>query len=40
MIRNAVFLMVASLMTASAFSGTLAVMTAGVPGSDHEVRVV
>ena len=39
MIRNTLFAMAASLMTLSAFSGTVAVMTTGAAGSGHEVRV-
>lgn len=39
MVRNAVFLMVATLMTATAFGGTLAMMSASVPSSDYAVPV-
>ena len=39
MIRQSLFAMAATLMTLSAFSGTVAVMTAGASSSGHEARV-
>ncbi len=39
MIRNSLFAVAAALMTLTAFSGTLAVMTAGGSGSAQAVSV-
>ncbi len=39
MIRNSLFAVAAALMTLTAFSGTLAVMTAGGAGSAQAVPV-